>query len=92
MGLRTRRLGRTDLAVTEISLGGVAFTSAEQDKSGAIINAALDAGVNYIDVYVGTGKVIGPHLAKINTTFDITHIPGDIMINQTLSRCCCFVN
>lgn len=69
MGLRTRRLGRTDLAVTEISLGGVAFTSAEQDKSGAIINAALDAGVNYIDVYVGTGKVIGPHLAKRRDEF-----------------------
>ena len=69
MALRKRRLGRTGLEVTEISLGGVAFTSAERDKSEEIINAALDAGVNYIDVYVGTGKVVGPHLAARRDQF-----------------------
>jgi aryl-alcohol dehydrogenase-like predicted oxidoreductase len=51
--LRTRRLGGTDLELTEIGLGTWAFGGrwggADDAESLAAVHAALDAGVNWID-------------------------------------------
>lgn len=50
--VRRRRLGRTNLQVTELGLGGYMFTGefgVPQSEANAIIDLALDAGINYFD-------------------------------------------
>jgi len=50
--LTKRRLGRTELMVTELSLGGYMFTGefgVPQDEAHAIMDAAFASGVNFID-------------------------------------------
>ena len=59
-GLRTRRLGRTGLMVTELGLG--AMDTPHSDESHATIEAALDGGINFIDTardYEGSEFLIG---------------------------------
>ena len=46
-----RKLGRTGLNVSEIGLGSEAFVNRAEDKSLALIQAAIGAGVNYFDLY-----------------------------------------
>ncbi len=50
--LRTRRLGRTELQVTELSLGGYMFTGefgVPRAEATAILDAAVAAGINLLD-------------------------------------------
>ncbi len=48
--MRTRTLGRTGVQVSEIGLGGIPMISVEDlDVTDAIINHALDLGINYLD-------------------------------------------
>ena len=68
--MRTRTLGRTGLAVSELALGGL-FTSqygGTLDQSKAAIHKALDLGINYIDTapaYFDSEKVIGEALKGV---------------------------
>ncbi|MGE3961522.1 MAG: aldo/keto reductase [Dehalococcoidia bacterium] len=58
--LRTRRLGRTGLMVTELGLG--AMDTPHSDESHATIEAALDGGITFIDTardYEGSEFLIG---------------------------------
>lgn len=47
--LAKRRLGRTELDVTILTLGAIPFVDAENKVSDAIINHALDSGVNFLE-------------------------------------------
>ena len=51
-----RKLGNTGLEVSEVSLGCeyVWFSSEEEVK--AVVDTALEAGINYIDIFVGTAS------------------------------------
>jgi aryl-alcohol dehydrogenase-like predicted oxidoreductase len=60
MDIKKRRLGKTDITVTPIGLGvmqfaggkglfGRAFPNLSQDEKNAIIQAALDGGINWFD-------------------------------------------
>jgi L-galactose dehydrogenase len=52
--MRTRKLGRTSLQVTEISLGGLFFGDPAQEAgSRAVVDRALELGVNWIDTAAG---------------------------------------
>lgn len=58
--LQRRRLGRTGLMVTELGLG--AMDTPHSDEGAATIEAALDAGINFIDTgrdYEGSEFLIG---------------------------------
>ena len=46
-----RTLGRTGLLVSEIGLGSEAFVNQTVEYGVELVNAALDAGVNYFDLY-----------------------------------------
>ena len=49
--MKTRRLGRTGLVVSEIGMGTMTFGSmADEEESRAILDRAFDAGVDFIDV------------------------------------------
>ena len=47
-----RELGRTGLKVSEIALGCEGFVDNEGSNTEALLDTALAAGVNYIDLYV----------------------------------------
>ncbi|MHB1457155.1 MAG: aldo/keto reductase [Armatimonadota bacterium] len=50
--INKRRLGRTELMVTELGMGGYMFTGefrVAQSEAHAILDAAFDAGINYAD-------------------------------------------
>lgn len=46
-----RTLGRTGLTVSEIGLGSEAFVKQTAEDGVALVNAAIDAGVNYFDLF-----------------------------------------
>ncbi len=50
-----RRLGRTNLNVSVVSLGGVPLFFQPVELAIKTINFALDEGVNYFDLESGTG-------------------------------------
>jgi uncharacterized protein len=74
--MRYKRLGRTNLELSVISFGGLALFFQEAEKATALIEAALDEGINYIDcdeagnqfvpalVYEDTRNKLGPVLKK----------------------------
>ena len=47
-----RTLGRTGLRVSEIGLGGEWFNGFTQAESTAIMDTALEHGINYLDVFM----------------------------------------
>lgn len=49
--MKYRKLGRTGLSVSEVALGSEGFVGKDEAFSLALIDAALDAGVNYFDLY-----------------------------------------
>ena len=58
--LKTRKLGRTNVRVTELGLGtaplGELFDKVEDDEAAAIIGAAWDGGVRYFDTSPWYGR------------------------------------
>ena len=47
-----RTLGRTGLRVSEIGLGGEWFNGLTTQESTAIVDAAQEKGINYIDIFM----------------------------------------
>lgn len=69
--LKKRKLGKTDLEVSELSLGGLFISSYGTDADSAenVIKRALELGVNYIDTapgYMDSETVLGNVLSKID--------------------------
>ena len=63
--LKTRKLGRTNVSVTELGLGtaplGELFDKIEDDEAAAIIGAAWDGGVRYFDTSPWYGRGLAEH-------------------------------
>ena len=80
LGLPTSVLGRTGLEVTRLGYGALELRgmvagvgrTLSQDEPGKILNAALDAGINYIDVAVDYGEAeehIGSNISHRRSEF-----------------------
>lgn len=52
-----RKLGRTGMVVSEISLGCEHLQGKDYDTVKSVIDAALDAGINYIDIFMSEPNV-----------------------------------
>ena len=82
--MKKRSLGRTGLAVSELSLGGLFVSSfgAEFEQSKQAVLRALELGVNYIDTaptYFDSEEVLGNALADTATPFYLsTKIGGRV--------------
>lgn len=50
--MKYRILGRTGLKVSEIGLGGEWFNGLTAEESTAIVDAAQEQGINYIDIFM----------------------------------------
>lgn len=64
--MEKRILGRTGLAVTAISFGGLPVQRCTMAEAGPVLHAAIDAGINFIDTaraYTDSEEKIGTHLA-----------------------------
>jgi D-threo-aldose 1-dehydrogenase len=63
--LKTRKLGRTNVGVTELGLGtaplGELFDKVEDDEAAGIIAAAWDGGVRYFDTSPWYGRGLAEH-------------------------------
>ncbi len=65
--LPRRQLGRTGLQITALSLGGVKYNQLPDDLAAAVVNRAIDLGINYIDTayaYKDSEQKLGPVLAR----------------------------
>ena len=82
--MRKRTLGRTKLAVSEIGLGGVAFSWLAKRESEEVLDYCLDRGVNYIDVYVGTGDKIRDALRRRRGDFVISTRTDPLKVEDAL--------
>jgi aryl-alcohol dehydrogenase-like predicted oxidoreductase len=72
--MRTRRLGKTDLQVSELSLGGLFVSSVggEFEQGRKAILRALDLGINYVDTapsYANSEEVLGKVFPEIDSPF-----------------------
>ena len=66
--MKKRQLGTSELFISEISLGGMSL-STDKTQATAIVDMALDAGINYIDTadlydYGANEEIIGATLGK----------------------------
>ncbi len=66
--MKKRQLGSSNLYISEISLGGMSL-STDKQKAAAIVDMALDAGINYIDTadlydFGANEQIIGSILGK----------------------------
>jgi len=52
--MKYRKLGKTGLEVSELALGCEYVWHSEEKDVVDLVNAAVDAGINYIDIFVGT--------------------------------------
>jgi D-threo-aldose 1-dehydrogenase len=63
--LKTRKLGRTNVLVTELGLGtaplGELFVKVEDDEAAAVIDAAWSGGVRYFDTSPWYGRGLAEH-------------------------------
>lgn len=50
--MQYRTLGKTGLTVSEIGLGGEWFNGLSQEESTAIVDTAVEKGINYLDVFM----------------------------------------
>jgi len=70
--METRRLGRTGHMSTVAILGGFGFFEATQAEADTLMETAIDAGVNHIDVapsYGNAEKCLGPWMARNRDRF-----------------------
>jgi len=70
--METRRLGRTEHKSTVAILGGFAFFEATQPEADTLMETAIDAGVNHIDVapsYGNAEKCLRPWMARDRDRF-----------------------
>ncbi|MDR3563051.1 MAG: aldo/keto reductase [Negativicutes bacterium] len=61
------RLGRTNLNVTRISFGALPIQRCTMEEAGPVLNAALDAGINFVDTaraYTDSEVKIGEHISS----------------------------
>ncbi|MEA3423617.1 MAG: aldo/keto reductase [Bacillota bacterium] len=66
--MERRRLGKTDLNVSFVSLGGIPLQRLTQDEATEIIKLAIDMGVNFIDTargYTNSEELIGNALEEL---------------------------
>jgi aryl-alcohol dehydrogenase-like predicted oxidoreductase len=66
--METRRLGRTGHDSSVAILGGAAFWGSTPEETGESFHAALDAGVNHLDVapqYGRAQELLGPFIPAV---------------------------
>lgn len=65
--MKKRTLGMTGMEVTEIGFGALPLQRCTMEEAGVVLNAVLDAGINFIDTargYTDSEEKIGTHISQ----------------------------
>ncbi len=84
-----RTLGRTEIKVSEIGLGGEWFNGKSQEEAKAIIDKAEEVGINYIDIFMPqapTRDIIGNALKGRRKKFVIQGHLCTVFENEQYER------
>lgn len=82
--MRTKRLGKTNLQVSVIGLGGIPLQRLKEEQAGEVVKAAVDAGINFIDTargYTVSEEYIGAALEKYGL-HDRVHLATKTMVRD----------
>ena len=83
--LRTSVLGRTGLEVTRLGYGAMAVGKVTEDIAESILNAVLDAGVNFIDTSIDYGRseeFIGKYISGRRSEFYLASKCGCAVVSD----------
>jgi len=61
--MKYRELGRTGIKVSEIGIGGEGFENHSFEHCEALVDCALESGINFIDLY-NSNPDVGSNLGK----------------------------
>ena len=84
-GLTTSVLGRTGLEVTRLGYGAMAVRDVDEDVAESILNAVLDAGINFIDTSIDYGRseeLIGKYISRRRSEFYLASKCGCAVISD----------
>ncbi len=80
--MKYRTLGRTGLKVSEIGLGGEWFNGLTAEERTAIVDAAQEHGINYIDIFMpqvptrdNLGIALKSRGKRLDRRSDVQHQP-----------------
>ena len=84
-GLDTAVLGRTELNVTRLGYGAMALRDVPEDIAERMLNAVLDAGINFIDTSIDYGRseeFIGKYIAHRRSEFYLASKCGCAVVSD----------
>ena len=84
-GLSTAILGRTGLEVTRLGYGAMEARGVSEDVAEGVLNAVLDAGINFIDTSIDYGRseeFIGKHISHRRSEFYLASKCGCAVVSD----------
>ncbi len=84
-GLDTAVLGRTELNVTRLGYGAMAVRDVPEDIAERMLNAVLDAGINFIDTSIDYGRseeFIGKYISHRRSEFYLASKCGCAVVSD----------
>ncbi len=87
--LSTAILGRTELQVTRLGYGAMAVRDSEDEHAETILNAVLDAGVNFIDTssdYGRSEELIGKYISHRRPEFYLASKCGCPVLPEAIAE------
>ena len=84
-GLYTAVLGRTELNVTRLGYGAMALRDVPDDIAEQMLNAVLDAGINFIDTSIDYGtseEFIGKYISHRRSEFYLASKCGCAVVSD----------
>ena len=88
-GLPTAILGRTELPVTRLGYGAMAVRDSDDEHAETILNAVLDAGINFIDTSIDYGRseeFIGKYISNRRSEFYLASKCGCSVLPQAIAQ------
>ena len=84
-GLDTAVLGRTGLSVTRLGYGAMAVRDVDEDVANRMLNAVVDAGINFIDTSIDYGRseeFIGKYISHRRSEFYLASKCGCAVVSD----------
>lgn len=82
--MRKKRLGKANIEVSVIGLGGIPLQRLTEERAGEVVKAAIDAGINFIDTargYTVSEEYIGAAMEKYHLR-DRVHLATKTMVRD----------
>ena len=87
MRVQYRKLGRTGVDISIISLGAEHFVNVATTDVAAVIRKAIDTGINYIDLICGEPEVRDSYALRWRTEYAARMISGHLGAARKDGQC-----